>query len=150
MLLQTSYAVPDTELLPSAERIFSIHEQMSSNESSHYRVFRFLDMLFPLSYTLFFYLSLRELTGLNRSLPTGEKSASRIQGWLPLIPLGAMAGDYAENILFLTAFNSHPANSRAAQFAAWPNGIKWLFLLITVVVTVYLLTQRVKSVRHRS
>lgn len=150
LLLQTNYAVPDTAFMPSAEQIYSIHEQMSSTESSHYPVFRFLDMIFPLSYTLFFYLSLRELTRNKLSRPGERKSIGRIARWIPFIPLGAMAGDYAENILFLSAFNSHPEPSQAAEFAAMPNGIKWLFLLITAAVTVYLLVQGIRSGRRRS
>lgn len=120
----TDFPSPDAEFFPDQQRVIELHEQMSSKQLQNYRTMRFLDMLFPLAYGIFFALSLRRMA---RRAGTAE--------WLRigivLLPAAGMLFDYTENILLIQMLAGLPETTAAGGWVGWATQLKWLFLLLT-------------------
>lgn len=120
----TDFPIPDAELFPDQQRVIELHEQMSSEQLQEYSTMRFLDMLFPLAYGIFFALSLRRMA---RRAGTAEW----LRIWIVLLPAAGMLFDYTENILLMRMLAGLPEATASGGWVGWATLLKWLFLLFT-------------------
>jgi len=126
--------VLDLTFFPSAEKILADINAYGDEGRAFYRTVELTaDILYPISYTLFYSLLAAFL--LQRAFPAN----GAIQR-LNVIPFGAWFFDLLENVGLVGLLSVFPAQPVAlAWFVTFANGVKWIFAGASVLVLFFAL-----------
>lgn len=111
--------------------VFYLLSQLGANGRDAYRFFTiFIDMLYPLVYGFWFYLSLAFL------LKKIFQNNSKLLG-LRFIPFAIVLSDYVENLNILYLLNTFPKiNEASAIIGAIASFLKWIFVILTILIII--------------
>jgi len=122
----------DLLFFPSPAQSYSIVEALGEAGRASYRLTELsVDVIYPLSYTLFYSLLITALL---------QRTLDRESRWqlLNLLPFGALVFDLLENIGIVSMLSIYPAQPAAlGVYTLAVNGIKWVFAGASIVALLF-------------
>jgi hypothetical protein len=119
------YRLPDVHLMYSTGELRQLLQNLGSEGRSIYRqMILQADLLYPLCYSLFFYLLLQLLS---------PREKTKYRYW-KFLPFAAAFFDYLENLSILFLLHAYPAfPAFAGRLAAFGTTAKWATLFMVVI-----------------